>query len=186
MRRPHVLGVDDAPFDKHQDRAVPIIGVLMEGNDLVEGIAFGEFPVDGEDATGFLAHWIAGLRWRAGIQAVVLGGITLAGLGLIDLEALAQELRLPTLAVTRRSPAHSRISSALTAAGLAHRQSIAERSPRAIRAAPGLYVAFAGTTPDRATALIQATLRKSRMPEPLRMAHLIASALERGQSRGRV
>ena len=186
MRRPHVFGIDDAPFDKHQARAVPIIGVLMEGNDLVEGIALGEFPVDGEDATGFLAHWIAGLRWCAAIQAVVLGGITLAGLGLVDLEALTQELRLPTLAVTRRSPAQSRISRALTAAGLTHRQSIADRSPRAIRAAPGLYVAFAGTTADQATALIRATLRKSRMPEPLRMAHLIASALERGQSRGRV
>jgi endonuclease V-like protein UPF0215 family len=69
---------------------------------------------------------------------------------------------------------------------LTDRQSMVDRSPRAIRLAPGLYVGFAGTTPDQATALIQATLRKSRMPEPLRMAHLIASALERGQSRGRV
>lgn len=186
MRRPHILGVDDAPFEKHQDRAVPIIGVLMEGNDLVEGIALGEFPVDGEDATGFLAHWIAGLRWRDAIQAVVLGGITLAGLGVVDLDALARTLGLPVLAVTRRSPAHSRISRALTAAGLSHRQPIADRSPAAIRAAPGVYVAFAGTDPARATALIQCTLRKSRMPEPLRMAHLIGSALERGQSRGRV
>jgi uncharacterized protein len=186
MRRPHILGVDDAPFEKHQARTVPIIGVLMEGNDLVEGVALAQFPVDGEDATSFLAHWIAGLRWHPSIQAVVFGGITLAGLGIIDLEALAQELRLPTLAVTRRSPAQSRISTALSAAGLAHRQSIADRSPQAFRAAPGLYLAFAGTSPDRARSLIQATLRKSRMPEPLRMAHLIGSALERGQSRGRV
>ncbi len=186
MRRPHVLGVDDAPFEKHPARAVPIIGVLMEGNDVVEGVALAEFPVDGADATGFLAHWIAGLRWRAGIQAVVLGGITLAGLGLVDLDILARELGLPVMAVTRRSPARSRINRALTAAGLTDRQPIADRSPRAIRAAPGVHVAFAGADPARATALIQATLRKSRMPEPLRIAHLIGSALERGQSRGRV
>jgi endonuclease V-like protein UPF0215 family len=186
MRRPHVLGVDDAPFQKHQVRAVPVIGVLMEGNDLIEGIATTEFPVDGADATGFLQQWIASLRWRAAIQAVVLGGITLAGLGLVDLHSLAQGLDLPVLAVTRRSPAQTRISQALQAAGLADRQALADRSPRALHAAPGLYVAFAGTDAAHATSLIRATLRKSRMPEPLRIAHLIGSALERGQSRGRV
>jgi endonuclease V-like protein UPF0215 family len=186
MKRPHVLGVDDAPFDKKQARAVPVIGVLMEGSDLVEGVAMGEFPVDGENATEFLARWIAGLRWRAAIQAVVLGGITLAGLGLIDLEALARQLGIPILAVTRREPARSRIGEALTAAGLTDRLPIARRSPRAIRVVPGLYVAVAGTDPARAATLVQATLRKSRMPEPLRIAHLIAGALERGQSRGRV
>ena len=186
MRRPHVLGVDDAPFQKHQMEGVPVIGVLMEGNDLVEGVALTRFPVDGHDATGFLAEWIGGLRWRAGIQAVVLGGITLAGLGLVDLEALADRIRLPVLAVTRRSPAGSRIRTALAAAGLTERQAIADRSPRAIHAAPGLHLAFAGTSADRATALVKATLRKSRLPEPLRVAHLIGSALQRGQSRGRV
>jgi uncharacterized protein len=186
MKRPHVLGVDDAPFHKKQERSVPVIGVLMEGNDLVEGVALGAFPVDGENATEYLAQWIAGLRWHAALQAVVLGGITLAGLGLIDLEALARALQLPVLAVTRREPAKSRIGEALTAAGLSDRMPIARRSPPAIRAAPGLYVAVAGPDPSHALKLLRATIRKSRMPEPLRIAHLIASALELGQSRGRV
>jgi len=185
MFRPHVLGIDDAPFEKSQGRPVPVIGVLMEGSDLVEGVALTRFPVDGGDATGFLAGWIHGLRWRAAIQAVVLGGITLAGLGLIDLEALAARLGIPVHAVTRREPGDSRLGRALTAAGLPERLAIAERSPRAVRAAPGLYVAFAGTDSAQAVKLIRATLRKSRMPEPLRLAHLMAQALERGESRGR-
>jgi endonuclease V-like protein UPF0215 family len=37
--------------------------------------------------------------------------------------------------------------------------------------------ALAGTDRDHAIALIEATLHKSRMPEPLRLAHLTASAL---------
>jgi endonuclease V-like protein UPF0215 family len=186
MPRPHILGVDDAPFTKSQAHLVPVIGVLMEGNDLLEGVAVGHFPVDGDDATGFLAEWIGGLRWRGAVQAVVLGGITLAGLGLVDLEELARRLGMPILAVTRREPAKSRIGEALTAARLADRLPIAHRSPPAVRVRLGLYVAFAGTNPARATALIQATVRKSRLPEPLRVAHMIGSALERGQSRGRV
>ena len=61
---PHVLGIDDAPFDKKQSRPVPVVAVLMEGHDLVEGIALGEFPVDGPDATSFLSDWIAGALER--------------------------------------------------------------------------------------------------------------------------
>jgi uncharacterized protein len=186
MARPHVLGVDDAPFDKKQTHPVPVVGVLMEGNDLIEGVALASFPVDGADATDFLAVWIDGLRWRDAMQAVVLGGITMAGLGLVDLEELARRLAVPALAVTRRDPGKSRIGEALTAAGLPDRLPTARRSPRALRITPGLYVAFAGTEPGLATELIKATLRKSRMPEPLRVAHLIASAVARGQSRGRV
>jgi endonuclease V-like protein UPF0215 family len=186
VRRPHVLGVDDAPFHKRQARLVPIVGVLMEGNDLLEGVALSHFPVDGADATGFLAAWIAGLRWRPAMQAVVLGGITLAGLGLVDLNELARRLGLPVLAVTRREPAESRIAEALTAARLTDRLSVARGSPPAVRVGAGLYLAFAGTDAAGATALIEATRRKSRIPEPLRVAHLIAGALERGQSRGRV
>jgi uncharacterized protein len=184
--RPQILGIDDAPFDKRQSRPVPVVAVLMEGNDLVEGVAISEFPVDGDDATGFLAQWIAGLRWRPTVQAVVLGGITLAGLGLVDVEELAGRIGVPVFAVTRRETVRSRIGEALRAAGLEERLPIVERSPPAVAVRPGLHVAFAGADREHAAVLIEASLKKSRMPEPLRIAHLIAGAVARGQSRGRV
>ena len=34
--RPHLLGIDDAPFEKGQHQSVPIVAVMMEGSDLVE------------------------------------------------------------------------------------------------------------------------------------------------------
>ena len=184
--RPHVLGIDDAPFDKRQAHAVPLVAVLMEGNDLVEGVATTAFPVDGADATAFLADWIDGLPWRRSIQAIVLGGITIAGLGLVDIQALAQRIGIPVLAVTRRHTAESRLGVALEAAGLRERLAIANRAGDTARVRPGLHVAFAGAPQARAIALVEATLRKSRMPEPLRLAHLIAAAIVRGSSRARV
>src|SRR5207244_10394555 len=62
--RPHILGVDDAPFDKGQAKPVAIVGVVMEGPDRIESIALGEFTVDGEGATDYLAGWIGGRRAR--------------------------------------------------------------------------------------------------------------------------
>ena len=46
----------------------------MEGADRIESVAMGEFPVDGEDAAGYLAGWIGGLRTRPALQGVILGG----------------------------------------------------------------------------------------------------------------
>jgi hypothetical protein len=85
--RPHTLGLDDAPFDKRQGSPVPIVAVAMEGHDLIESIALGEFSVDGDGPTEYLAAWIGGLRARPMLLAVILGGITIAGLGLIDVTA---------------------------------------------------------------------------------------------------
>ena len=39
--RPHLIGVDDAPFDKRQTAPVPIVGVIMEGADRIESVADG-------------------------------------------------------------------------------------------------------------------------------------------------
>jgi endonuclease V-like protein UPF0215 family len=184
--RPHVLGVDDAPFDKRQAGPVHLVAVTMEGNDLVESIAIGEFPVDGEGATEYLAEWIGGLRTRAMLQAVILGGVTLAGLGIVDVTALAERLRLPVLVVTRHNPSGSDLADALRAAGLSDRLAVLERIPRAFGVAEGLYLSHAGSTRVEAERLVRATLAKARLPEPLRVAHLIGQALMLRESRGRV
>jgi endonuclease V-like protein UPF0215 family len=183
--RPHLLGVDDGAFDKWRDRDVPLVGVVMEGADLVEGVAVTRFPVDGDGATAFLADWIAGLRFRRGLQGVVLGGITIAGLGVVDVGALADALALPVLVVNRRDPGDHRLGEALRAAGLLERLALVARCPPAARLGDGPWLACAGIDPDAAARLVSASRRKSDLPEPLRLAHLIARAVATGASRGR-
>jgi endonuclease V-like protein UPF0215 family len=184
--RPHILGVDDAPFDKRQPGPVPIVAVAMEGPDVIESVALGEFPVDGEGATEYLAAWIGSLRARPMLQAVILGGITIAGLGIVDVTALAERLGLVVLVVTRHNPARSELAEALRAAGLPDRLVLLEQIPRAYRVSEGFYLAHAGASRVEAERLVTATLAKSRLPEPLRVAHLIAQALVLRESRGRV
>jgi endonuclease V-like protein UPF0215 family len=184
--RPHTLGVDDAPFDKRQLAPVPIVAVAMEGHEVVESVALGEFPVDGDGATEYLAGWIAGFRTRPMLQAVILGGITIAGLGIIDVTALAERLSLAVLVVTRHNPARSELADALKAAGLTQRLELLERIPRAYGVGEGLFLAHAGVPRVQAERLLLATLGKSHLPEPLRIAHLIGQAIVLRESRGRV
>jgi endonuclease V-like protein UPF0215 family len=158
----------------------------MEGKDVIESIALGEFPVDGDGATEYLASWIAGLRARPMLQGVILGGITIAGLGIIDVSALAERLGLAVLVVTRHNPARSELANALQAAGLHERLSLLERIPRAYGIGEGLYLSHAGVPRVEAERLLMATLGKARLPEPLRVAHLIGQAIVLRESRGRV
>lgn len=165
---------------------MPIVGVVMEGPDRIESMALGEFPVDGEGATEYLASWIGGLRSRPTLQAVILGGITIAGLGIVDVTELAGRLGLPALVVTRHDPAGSDLPDALRAAGLAHRLALLERTPRAFGVGDGLYLAHAGASRPEAERLVRGSLAKSRLPEPLRVAHLVGQAIVLRESRGRV
>jgi endonuclease V-like protein UPF0215 family len=48
-----------------------------------------------------------------------------------------------------------------------------------------LWVQRVGLTTGEATALLRATTSHGNIPEPLRLAHIIAGGVERGASRGR-
>lgn len=183
--RPHVLGVDDGPFVVGRDADTPIVAVMTEGPAPVEAVAVTRFRIDGDAVTSFLADWITSLRLHPALQAIVLGGITIAGLGVVDLAALAERTGVPVVAVSRRDPRDHRLAAALGAAGLADRLAIVARAPAAFAAPNGLYLACAGASTDDAIALVSACRGKAHVPEPLRLAHLIARAIVTGESRGR-
>jgi endonuclease V-like protein UPF0215 family len=164
---------------------VVLVAVIMEGSDLVEGVAVTRFPVDGPEVTSFLAEWIRELRFRPALQGILLGGITIAGLGVIDLVELAERTEVPVISVNRRDPRDHQLERALRAAGLEERLAIVERTPSAVRPGTRVYLSCAGTTPKEAAAMVRSSTRKSDLPEPLRLAHLIARAVTTGQSRGR-
>jgi endonuclease V-like protein UPF0215 family len=183
--KPHVIGVDDAPFDKDQAEPVPVVGVTMAGCDLVENVAITSFPVDGPDATGFLADWIGSLRVFPSLRGVALGGITIAGLGVVDITELAARLEIPVVSVGRAPPRDEPLLEALTAAGLAERRAIVTATPRAFRLDDGIFVACAGIERDEAAALVRSTMNKAQLPEPIRLAHMIGRAIVTGESLGR-
>jgi endonuclease V-like protein UPF0215 family len=182
--RPHVLGIDDGPFEKRVTPLVDVVGVMMEGADLVEAVATTRFPQDGAESAGFLAAWVSGLRCRPALQGVILGGITIAGLGLVDVRALARGLGLPVLVVNRREPTDARLAAALRTAGLGERVALLRAAPPSFRVGR-LHVSAAGIEREPAERLVRETRRKSELPEPLRLAHLIARAIATGESRGR-
>ncbi|HRP96216.1 MAG TPA: DUF99 family protein [Rhodocyclaceae bacterium] len=182
---PHVIGFDDAPFDRTHRGDVVVVGAVFAGSRL-DGVLSGRVRRDGANATRVLAGLVRGSRFYPQLHAVLLQGITLAGFNVVDVHGLHAELGVPVLVVSRRRPDMAAIRRAL----LEHVRGGA-RKWRLIEAAGpvqpigALYVQCAGMDLHDAQRLIDALCPHSRVPEPLRVAHIIAGGLTRGESRGR-
>jgi endonuclease V-like protein UPF0215 family len=184
-RLSHVVGFDDAPFARSHRGDVPVVGVVYAGLRL-EGVLVGKVRRDGANATGELARMVAGSRFRQ-LQLILLQGIAVAGFNVVDVEALARRTGLPVLAVSRRAPRFPRIRAALLARvrGGARKWALIEQLGPMERVG-AVHVQRVGLSAAEAAAVVRRLAVNGHIPEPLRAAHLIAGALGRGESRGRV
>ncbi|MCX7891708.1 MAG: DUF99 family protein [Burkholderiales bacterium] len=181
----HVIGFDDAPFDRAHRGDVLVVGTVFTGTRL-EGVLSGKVRRDGVNATRVLAGIVRRSRFRAHVGLVLLQGIALAGFNVVDIHALARETGLPVLVVMRRRPRFDRIRRALlenVRGGRAKLALIEAAGP--VEPAAGLFVQRAGIALADAAAVLKALAVAGRLPEPLRAAHLIAGGIGTGESRHR-
>jgi uncharacterized protein len=178
------MGFDDAPFPRGHRGDVTIVGTLYAGHRL-DGIVTGQVRRDGANATRVLAALSRGSRFGAHLHAILLQGIALAGFNVVDLAALHMLTRLPVLVVARRRPDLDAIRRALLerVPGGRRKWALIERAGP-MEPLGGVFVQRAGLEPAEAEALLAATIIHGKLPEPLRIAHLVAGGLGRGASRG--
>jgi endonuclease V-like protein UPF0215 family len=182
------LGVDDAPFDRARRGDVRVVGVLYCGLRL-DGVYATRVRRDGANATRALGKMVRHARLEH-LQAILLQGIALAGFNVVDIGALHAETGVPVLVVARRAPNLAAIRRALET-----RVPGGRRKWRLIEAAgpmeqitvenANVFVQRAGLTLDEAQTLLARLCVHGHLPEPIRVAHLIAGGVTTGASRGR-
>lgn len=184
-RLSNVIGVDDGPFERTHRGDVPIVGAVLTRTRL-DGVLVDRVRRDGANASARVAAMIRRSPFYEHLQVVMLNGIALAGFNVVDLAALHADLGLPVLVVTRKSPDLAAMERALRARvpGAARKwRLIVEAGP--MEPIEGVWAQRVGVTPAAAAQLIRDTRVQGLVPEPLRVAHLIAGALVRGVSSGR-
>lgn len=182
----HLVGFDDAPFERSYRGDVLVVGAVFSGARL-DGVLSGRVRRDGANATRVIAALVAGSRWAPQLHAVLLQGIAVAGFNVIDIAALRRAAGLPVLVVMRHRPDCDAVQAALRGhvpGGERKWRLIEAAGP--VEEAAGVYVQRCGIGLDEAARLIEASRTGGRMPEPLRVAHLIAGGIVRGESCGRV
>jgi endonuclease V-like protein UPF0215 family len=182
----HVVGFDDFPFTHGRRGDVSVVGTVFAGLRL-EGVLRGAVRQDGANATRNLAALVRGSKFADRVQVILLQGIALGGFNAVDIHGLNATLGLPVLVVARRQPNLDAIRDALLTRGVpggARKWRLIEKAGP-MEPAAGVFVQRAGLSLADAGALVSRLAVHGSIPEPLRVAHLIAGAMATGQSRGR-
>lgn len=176
-----ILGIDDGKFIPRTRGDVIVVGVVFRGGLWLDGVMHTTIAIDGSNATEQLISMINSSPHHRQLRLVMLSGITLAGFNLVDIKKLYSATKLPVLALTRDKPDLEAIHSALK-----HLPQTAERW-RIVKEAGEIYEFFtkgarlymetAGIFLPDAKKIVELTSTRSSFPEPLRVAHLIASGI---------
>lgn len=181
----NVIGFDDAPFARDRARDVTLVGVICARTRL-DGIVSGTIRKDGENATRRMIELIQRSQFVGHLQAVLLQGIAVGGFNVVDVHGLHAALGLPVLVCARRPPDLAAMRQALfeRVPGAARKWRLIERAGP-MEALRGIQVQRVGLTLAQADRVLASTTLHGKLPEPLRLAHLIAGGMTTGRSRGR-
>ena len=183
-----ILGIDDAPF-VFGDAETEVVGVVVRAPAYVEGAMTTRVAVDGRDATDRLAAMIGRSRFRDNLALVLLDGAALGGFNVVDIQELHRQVHVPVATVTRDEPDAAAIEKALRArfADADDRLAVLRRQElgKVATAHKPLYVSTAGIELREAADAIGKCTVRGALPEPLRIAHILATAIKKGESHGR-
>lgn len=183
-RLSHVVGFDDAPFAREHRGDVLVVGAVFAGLRL-EGVLSAKVRRDGRNATPILIELLTGSRFARQLHAVLLQGITFAGFNVVDIHGLHAGCGLPVIVVTRKPADMNAVRGALQGLpGGARKWGLIEQAG-AMEPMAGVYVQRVGATRAATEDLLRRLHQHSVLPEPLRVAHLIAGGIGSGESRHR-
>jgi endonuclease V-like protein UPF0215 family len=178
-----VIGFDDAPFVRRPGGCTPISGIVCAGTRF-EGMVWGQVRQDGWNATDKLCQLLKNSKFLPQLHLVLLDGIAFGGFNIVDLPQLSQRLNLPCVTVMRRMPDLTKIEKAI--AHLSHPQRRLKLLEKAgeIYAYPPFYFQVCGEEPDAIAQVLPKLTDMGKVPEALRLAHLIGAAIINGESSG--
>jgi len=181
-----ILGIDDSALFYEK---VMIVGAIFRGGDWIDGVLRSEITKDGLDATEVICKMITKSKHHGQIRVVILDGITYGGFNVVDIQILYRETGIPVIVVMRSYPDFEKIRSALKYfPDREERWMIIKRAGK-IEKISGeknpIYIQRAGIGLETVKKILRLTSIRSNIPEPLRVAHLIATGIILGESRGK-
>ena len=179
-----VIGIDDAPFDKFRDKETLVVGVVMRGGSWVDGVLSTKVDVDGNDATKKISNMINNCKFKPQLQCIFLDGIAVAGFNVIDVKELSKKTKLPVIVVIRRMPDIENIKKTLVKIKKQKKIKLIEKAGNVVNIG-NIFVQLIGIEIEKARQVLEIVCTRSNIPEPLRLAHLIASGVTVGESKGR-
>lgn len=184
-----ILGFDDGPFEPRSNSLVPVVGLVFRGGKFLDGALKTEVKVDGNEATDKIIKLINSSRHKQQLKVIMFDGITVAGFNMIDIKKINEKTKLPIIVINRKVPDLDKVKKALK-----RFDDFEERWQSTLNAGKikefrvknkKVYYQSIGLEDEEAKEIIALSSTRSFIPEPLRVAHIIATAIVKGESGGR-
>lgn len=182
-----IIAWDDGPFEFKSKGKDILVGVIFRGGQFLDGLLKTEIEIDGLDATEKIIEKILKTRHKD-LRIIMLDGITFAGFNIVDIREIYERTGMSVIVVNRKEPNLKEFTAVLK------RMEDYELRLKCVENAGPIYwtdvknkrISFQcyGIEKEDAGKIIKGTSTMSLIPEPLRVAHLIATGFVLGESVG--
>lgn len=172
-----------------------LAGVVMRRDMAIDGFVLGSATIGGADAAERIASMHARLG-RGDIGIVAVSGAVISSYNVVDLDRLRGLAGVPAVAVSYGEPAggsRAALAGRLAAIGKGAGEGedradvFSRQGPRTrvrLHTSYDLFVRCAGCSPAQAGRLLDSMTVQGSIPEPLRIARLLARAARRARNGG--
>jgi endonuclease V-like protein UPF0215 family len=152
-------------------------GVVMRKDLRIDGVAIASLTVGGMDATDAVLGIIASLE-RRDINVVMVSGSVVAWYNILDPEAISGKTGLPLIVVTYEESEGLEKDIIHHFPGDEERlrayQRLGERVPVELGDGSRVFIRATGLSPEDAARILRDFTRDGKVPEPIRVARLVA------------
>ncbi len=181
-----VLGIAES-FRRGEEKSV-LAGVVMRSDFIIDGVVFDKITVGGMDATEGILHVFESLQ-RADINVMMLNGCVISWFNIIDIKEVYKKLNIPLVCVTyeeseglkehiaRHFEADERDSRIEAYKRLGNRVLVRQHGNFDV------LIRSLGMEKSEAAAVLKKFTTHGKVPEPLRVAKIVARAALRSKYR---
>ena len=178
---PITIGIDDAKFElKSGVKTTFLIGVICQGTRVVNVVKT-PIEIDGDNATEAIINLVVPNEKH--IQFILTGTITFGGFNIIDLEEIFQQTNKPVIAITERAVNLDNVKEALIKTfpdvyplkltKIVNAGPLYQTQIETAGGTSSVYLHIKGVELKNAEDLLKKLCIDSKLPEPLRLAHII-------------
>jgi len=180
LEKKGLRGLAVAESFRETDQKSNLAGVVMRRDFVIDGFVFGKATIEGDDATDTILSMYERLA-RQDISFILLSGLIISMYNIVDMKKLWKHLKIPVIGVTYEESdgIHDAImhhfpdsyESKITQYHL-----LGERTKVSLHTKHDIYIRIEGCKLNEAKKLLDTFTLQGAVPEPLRVAHLLAKS----------
>ncbi|MCH8022231.1 MAG: DUF99 family protein [Thaumarchaeota archaeon] len=165
--------------DLANDRSI-LAGVVMRSDMIVDGFVFGSAIIHGDDSTSQIISMHQKLR-RNDINLLMIGGAVISLFNIINIDEVGRSIGIPVISVTFKKsegldePIKRHFPSGWEDKLKAY-EKISNRDEVKLWTGHSVYVRYHGLQLDETKKTLDKFLKQGAVPEPIRLAQLLARA----------